>query len=421
MPYKTKIKAGALQFVLLVGAVIAVLLLTFALLHKTHVLFGKKTSKTIAVIKKADLGLNYAMRQDILINDSVTLKIPLDEDGVEVSVFKSYWGIFEKYTVSSRFKKTVFEKTALVGGAVEGQFPALYLKDNDRPMIIAGSAKITGNAYLPEQGIRPGTIAGEFYKFNLPVYGAVKQSSNEFLIIDTSLKKYLKELPKRGNYDFRENHIRFSEGLVLINSFKAPTKYIEGDVIRLSHVDLRGNIMVKASQKIYVGKNSNLKDIVLIAPKISIESGFNGILQCIATESIKVENRVILDYPSVLVVNRGDMPNPKNRSETNIQIGKNVLIKGIVAYMEDGDEENFIPQIKVNENTTVFGEIYCEKNLELKGGVIGNITTDAFIALEKGSIYQNHLFNGTINSKLLPTAYAGLLFNKEKALAKWLY
>ena len=186
MQINTKIKAGALQFVLLVGAVIAVLLLTFALLHQTHVLFGKKTSKTIEVIKKADLALNYAMQQNIAINDSVTLKIP-SEDGVEVSVLKSFWGVFEKYVVTSKFKKTAFVKIALVGGAVDEQFPALYLKDNDRPMIIAGSAKITGNAYLPEQGIRPGTIGGQFYRFNSPIYGTVKKSSKTLPTIDTSL------------------------------------------------------------------------------------------------------------------------------------------------------------------------------------------------------------------------------------------
>ncbi|MBS9464165.1 hypothetical protein KIM67_17210 [Flagellimonas sp. 389] len=420
MQINTKIKAGALQFVLLVGAVIAVLLLTFALLHQSHVLFGKKTSKTIEVIKKADLALNYAMQQNIAINDSVTLKMP-SADGVEVSVLKSFWGVFEKYVVTSKFKKTMFVKTALVGGAVDEQFPALYLKDNDRPMIIAGSAKITGDAYLPEQGIRPGTIGGQFYRFNLPIYGTVKKSSKTFPTIETSLKNHLKQLSSRGNGGFRNDNIRFSEGLKLVNSFESSTQYIYGDMMRLSNVDLRGNIMIWATQQINVGRNSQLKDVVLVAPKIVIENGFSGVLQCIATKSIEVESKVALDYPSALVVNKGNRPNPKDQSEPNIQIGEHVSIKGIVAYLEEADEGNFSPQITIAENTTVFGEIYCEKNLELKGAVMGNVITDAFIALENGSVYQNHLFNGTIDVTLLPMAYSGVLFTKEKALAKWLY
>ncbi|UII76202.1 hypothetical protein LV716_18355 [Flagellimonas sp. HMM57] len=420
MRINTKIRAGALQFVLLVGAVIAVLLLTFTLLHQTHVLFDQKTSKTIAVIKKVDLGLNYAMRQDIPINDSIILKMPSD-DGIAVSVFKSYWGVFEKYGIKSRFKKTVFVKTALVGGAVDEQFPALYLKDNDRPMIIAGSAKITGNAYLPEQGIRPGTIGGQFYRFNSPIYGIVKRSSRTFPTINGSLKNHVKQLSNSGNGDFRGSDVHFSQGLKLTNSFEFPTQYIQGDVIRLSNVELRGNISIMASQQIAVSRDSHLKDVVLVAPKIIIETGFKGTLQCMATESIEVENRVILEYPSALVVHRGNTSNPKSQSEPNIQIGKNVSVKGIVAYLDETDEGNFFPQVQIEVNTTVFGELYCEKNLELKGEVIGNVTTDAFIALENGSVYQNHLFNGTINATLLPTAYAGLLLQKEKTLAKWLY
>jgi hypothetical protein len=68
--------------------------------------------------------------------------------------------------------------------------------------------------------------------------------------------------------------------------------------------------------------------------------------------------------------------------------------------------------------------VYCTKNLELNGRVRGNVTTDGFIALENGSIYQNHLYNGIINSKDLAKSYAGLLLasrEQNKKVIKWLY
>jgi len=46
------------------------------------------------------------------------------------------------------------------------------------------------------------------------------------------------------------------------------------------------------------------------------------------------------------------------------------------------------------------------------------------MALEKGSIYQNHIFNGSINSTSLLPVYAGLSYknnNDKKAISKWLY
>nr|WP_298924950.1 polymer-forming cytoskeletal protein [uncultured Allomuricauda sp.] len=420
MPKIKKIKAGALQFVLFIGTVIAVLLMTFVLLHKTHSLFDKKTSRTVEVIKNADLGLQYAMQQEMPINDSVQLNLQLD-DGIQVTTIKSYWGIFEKYSTVSQFRKTRFVKTALVGGGMEHDFPALYLKDNNRPMIIAGKSKITGNAYLPKQGIRPGTIGGRFHQFASPVYGNLKNSSATLPALNPKLKNYLKSLLLKETDGFGQNTVRFSRNLKHTNSFESPTQHIYGDVLRLSGVDLRGNIIVKATQQIIISADCIIKDIVLVAPKITIENGFRGTLQAIASKKIQAGKRVILDYPSALVVERGNATNPKDHGEANISIEEGATVKGIVAYFENSEEGIYFPQTAVAENASVLGEIYCEKNLELKGDVIGNVTTDAFMAMENGSVYQNHLFNGTINSGLLPFQYAGLLLNKEKTIAKWLY
>ncbi len=420
MPQIKKIRAGALQFVLFIGTVIAVLLMTFVVLHQSHSFFDKKSSKTVEVIKKADLGLQYAMQQEVPINDSIQLNLN-QEDGIKIAAIKSYWGMFEKYTTVSEFGKTRFVKTALVGGGVEDDFPALYLKDNNRPMVIAGKSKITGNAYLPKQGIRPGSIKGQFYQFTRPVYGNVKKSATTLPTINLALRNYLKRLLVDEVSGFEQNTVRFSRNLKHSNSFESPTQYIYGDVLRLSGVDLRGNIVVKASQQIIVNKDSYLKDIVLVAPKIIIEDGFEGVLQAIATKKIRIGRNVLMDYPSALVVERGNKTNPKDHREANINIDKGTVIKGIVAYFENSEEGIYFPQIAVAENASVLGEIYCEKNLELKGDVIGNVTTDAFMAMENGSVYQNHLFNGAINADLLPKQYAGLLLNKEKAVAKWLY
>jgi len=68
--------------------------------------------------------------------------------------------------------------------------------------------------------------------------------------------------------------------------------------------------------------------------------------------------------------------------------------------------------------------VYCTANLELKGWVNGRVHTQAFVALENGRIYQNHLYNGRINGTVLPLSYAGLELegqNTSKKLMKWLY
>ena len=88
MRLRKKVKAGALQFVLFMGAVIAVLLMTFVLLNHTHQLFDKKTTKVVEVVKKADMGIQQAMGQNLQNNVTTALELGLDDD-VEVTVTKS--------------------------------------------------------------------------------------------------------------------------------------------------------------------------------------------------------------------------------------------------------------------------------------------------------------------------------------------
>ncbi|MEX0313719.1 MAG: hypothetical protein AB3N18_06045 [Allomuricauda sp.] len=415
-----KLQAGALQFVLFIGAVIAVLLLTFVLLHQTHSLFDKKTLKTIDLIKSTDLALRQAMGQKIQLNDSVSIDLK-HEDGIKTLAIKSYWGIFEKYVVVSQFQKNRFIKTGLVGGGRDEDFSALYLKDNDRPMVIAGRTKITGNAYLPKQGIRPGSIRGQFYQYNRPVYGSVKQSSKTLPALDAELRNYIKQVQSQAFGMSGGNAVKFSSRLELTNSFKSPTQFIHGDALRLSGCNLKGNIVIMATHKIMVSNDSNLQDVLLIAPEIEIENRFSGRLQAVASNRIEVGNRVNLEYPSALIVDRGNRPNAKERRRPNIKIESGTVLKGIIAYLEKTEENQFFPQVVISDKASVYGEVFCEKNLELKGDIFGNVTTNAFMAMENGSVYQNHLFGGTINTDFLPQQYVGLLLNKKKAVAKWLY
>ena len=59
--------------------------------------------------------------------------------------------------------------------------------------------------------------------------------------------------------------------------------------------------------------------------------------------------------------------------------------------------------------------------IEIKGLVTGSVYTHSFMAMENGSRYQNHLFEGRINSTALSESYAGLALagKTSKQIARW--
>lgn len=424
MNFFCKIKAGSLQFVLFIGAVIAVLLVTFVLLSHSHSFFSKKTGKYIAVIQKGDFALQMALKEKT--NSSET-KIAIADDGIVTETKKTLWGVFEKYQVKSKFKKSVFQKQVLVGTGITAKTPALFLKDNQRPLIIVGAARITGDAFLPQQGIRPGNIAGESYFSSSLIYGRQKASTAELPILDNKIQQQITLLSSGFiPTNVKSDEIQLFKNTELKNSFAAPTQYIRGTHIDLSGAKLTGNIIVQASNEIRLDASSQLRDILLVAPKILIDANTQGTFQAFASSKITVGKNCKLDYPSALVVQKKLNSTTSANSLASlpdISIESGTIIKGLILYKSEEEERLFYPQLKLQEQATVVGQVYCEKNLELKGKVIGSVYTDSFMALENGNVYQNHLYKGTIDCLSLHKEFVGLSFEFEgnKKIAKWLY
>ena len=107
----------------------------------------------------------------------------------------------------------------------------------------------------------------------------------------------------------------------------------------------------------------------------------------------------------------------------NIHIDAYAKVRGMVIYQDKNKTKSYKPHIKINEHAKVMGEVYCTQNLELKGSIYGSATTNNFVALENGNIYQNHLYNGKINNSLLPAAYGGISYSTTSSnqIMKWLY
>ncbi|MFS4493180.1 hypothetical protein [Maribacter sp. 2308TA10-17] len=426
MKWNTKIKAGALQFVLFMGVVIALLLLTFITLAQTNSLFGKKTELLVETIKSADLGLSMALKSNMVLNDSLDIELPGDSP-IEVRALRQYWGIFEKYTVLAKSKKNRFVKSVLAGSSSSEMLPALYLEDNQRPLIIVGNAKITGDAFLPKQGIRPGNIAGNSFYGTSMVNGRQRQSRSSLPQLNSEFVQRVNQFSRNRIPNKNNQNLKLERGLKATNSFEAPTKTIEGSEIILSGVFLSGNIEVHATRRIIVEATSQLQDIVLSAPEIIVKKGVVGSFQAIASKNIEVGRNCILEYPSALVVNHSTTNNQNANTvrKPDISVGQKSIVKGSIVYLMKGEkQQRFHPQIKIDTDAVVWGEVYCAQNLELKGKVFGSVNTYGFVALESGSIYQNHFFNGTIDSSRLPREYTGLPLTNNtsfKAITKWLY
>ena len=417
--FDIKLKAGALQYVIFISVVIA--LLVFAFIGLTFV--NQKLKLKNAVFAEV-VSHNDFTFQKLKSKSNLDLKESLTENGISTTAQKKQWGIFEVLSIITKKGKEEVTKTAFIGGN-QKEKPALYLQDMNQPLVVVGTTKIEGTTFLPEQGVKQGSIAGYSYINNKLIFGNILKS-NAQLIKSHTLER-LQQFKDSILAQSYVNVLELQENLKIINAFSKPTLTLSVTYpLDLRSINITGNVIIQSATKITIHKSAKLNDVILIAPEIEIKDKVKGSFQVFAKERLVVGKDVELNYPTALVLlekKESVTAHNQTREEFNqIDVGEKSSIKGVVSFLSENIEGNYKPQIVIAENAEILGEVYCNQNIELKGTVKGSVYTKAFIANQNGSTYMNHIYNGQILSSELPEQYVGLSFKDSKQnVAKWLY
>src|SRR5690606_25768467 len=143
----------------------------------------------------------------------------------QVKVHRGAWGIFEKLTAVSTIRNNRFQKIALVGAAQpETNRTALYIENNNKPLIVVGKTSIYGTAYLPEQGVRPGNISGESYYGGQLVHGP-KRPSSKLPRLSWDIRKHIDNMQQTPWIESENQILNLARAeRVFQNSFFNPVK-----------------------------------------------------------------------------------------------------------------------------------------------------------------------------------------------------
>lgn len=418
-----KIRAGALQYVLVVSVVIAIIVLTFISLLYLQKKLQIKNSFYKEAIQNTNLAIDFLSKKDIPYDLLKQTSVTVSSIG-EVTFLKRYWGIFDLVVVRSKVKNEVFQKIALMGGNKPNR-KALYLEETNKPLVLVGDTRIIGDVLVSKEGVRVGNISGVSYNGSKLIFGKEKVNNDLLPVIDNL--SYLKDRFNQNYFNDSIKYFTLSNNSIITNKFDLSTKVYESkESIILENISLKGNLIIFSKESIKVDSSAFLEDVILVAPNIKVSDNVVGSFQCFASEQIFIGKGCKLKYPSSLVLINELKENliTKSNKDDKIFLDKNVDFRGIIVFNKKRDEEisNFNSQVFISKNTSIFGEVYCNQNLELLGNVFGSVYTRNFITKQSGGIYVNHIYNGVINVKKLPIQYCGLSINKSNLkVAKWLY
>lgn len=419
-----KIKAGALQFAILISVVIAVIISAFILLTYMQLQFAKQLERSSNTIKLSHIGIAYAKQQSFAYGDSIEVPIK-NELQEELTVVKTHWGIFDKVVAVSKSRNFRSQKIGILGGQLSKEDrPAIYLEDTNSPLVVVGKTTIYGNAVLPRQGVKPGNIAGNYYQGEQLVYGATSQDASIKPQISEEKKNYIQEL-LFGNLPEEDSLFIRSYATEISSSFSTAPKWVYSpDKIHIDTQSIENNIIIKSDSLIRVSAFAKAKKVILIAPHIIIEDNARGSFQAFASKSITIGKNTKLSYPSALVLQekKRSLLTSKKEIIKGIVIGEGSVIQGSVIHIGRSENNNSNATITLSETAIIEGEIYSDQIVQILGVVKGSVYTHQFATNERGSIYKNHLFNAVIDTRKLPESFCGLITTETQTnLVQWVY
>lgn len=341
--------------------------------------------------------LNFALG-----NKTIPAEIDKDENsGIEASFETKSYGLLSLVLAKSYIANDTVSSVHFVGQRNFDQ-TAIYLTNLSKSLFYSGKVKLIGNNQLPSTFIETSYINNSLNQ--LTAEGKITISETQLPEINPDFKKIF--------YGIQSEKIKLSDvekpkDSLFYNSFFNTTKEVAVKS-NLGNIIFKGNFILRSEDSIRVKKNTVLEDVILIAPKITFEEGFKGTVQAFATKGIELEEKVTLNYPSVICVYN------ESAEESKIKIKKGCHITGAVVLFGNSNDVIDKNTIEIDEEGLLFGDVYCSGKLMLKSNVYGSVYTNRFFLKNGSSSYENMISDIEINTGKRPDYFISIpLFNAK--------
>lgn len=421
---KHNIKAGALYYAIFVsfivfalcGFIIVAAYLNRTIIQHTEIIKQLQNNAENMVIAKVYGNLDIRMFPKCLEGTYAA-------DNDTSSFFESYkWGAFSIAKAQFRFKNDTITKIALVGNTYKkDSLIALYLEEKDNYLTFMGTANVKGNCYLPRLG----------YKNSLSIYnnqnkepienGVIKKSERTLPNFDEHYTKqtYLHLLEKCMGLKNTINYSATIKNDSLYNSFSLSTINILNTDNEL-HINksIKGNIRIISTQLVRIKKDAMLNHILIYAPIIIVEKGFKGSVQLFATDSIHIEERCSLQFPSFVAI----IPHSSHKYDRNryLIIDTSSSISGGIMAIPPIDSKD--SQIILSNSTSIIGQVYCAGSMQLQGKITGSVYASFLFSESASGNIGNTLVNGVVNATQVPSffIFPDVIKSSHKKIITWL-
>lgn len=310
----------------------------------------------------------------------------------EMILSRRGWGLYEILTMSSLCGK--MKRTRVVGlKAPLAENPGLWYRNNKFSLTLTGRTTIEGTVFLPDEGVVYGQMQSVYFSGTKLDGINIKSSDKEMPEPVDAIQKSLRDIFATDQLQQPQPYVSISDSIR--NSFTDNSLVIQlGDTI-LSGGYYCGNIILKGGN-VRINSTATISNVIIVADKIVIGQGSVGSAQLFARDTIIVESRAVLKYPSGCYCKRYG------------KMGEHCEISGY--FIVDNKQEDHAERASFEKSRTsvLRGLLYVKGNSHLQGIITGCAFVDEAIIYTPYGYYRNMISD------------LAILANNEIAYPLWL-
>ncbi len=384
--WRKKIKANALYIVVSIAILVGILLLGLLTLSGVFSQAETRFSIQNKLVLNVRSGLELCLASPELPQDKVFDLFQEEDDSLRIKS-KAY-GILTDVELTAFHAGDSVGKGVLLGNkSTLKSKTALYLSNSNKALGLCGNVQLNGNVFVPERGVERSYIEGQNF-VGAKLFSGIKQTSKSSLpAIHPQINANISAV-----YAVNNGAVYRDDLDTIISSYSTLVLKAEDGVL-LNQV-VKGKVMLISSDFIRVSSNAELENVILKAPTVVFDKGFEGSVQVFARDSIIVGEDCYLKFPSTLVLKSPSKPNysPKITLEAGTRLAGNIILKQASFNLRNNG------MVTINKGSLVNGTVYSEGYTQLRACEIqGDVYTKKLFLKTRSSIYENTLLNVVID------------------------
>ncbi|MDR0938385.1 MAG: hypothetical protein LBN29_03370 [Mediterranea sp.] len=365
-----KVSASALPTVLVISVLLLVIvLMAFELWNANtfyYIRYHARKQQEMHLTSALTLYRNDSLLAGRLLEGNA-YQLYEDDPRSAVILREQPWGLYER--VDAANADSTAAASWLVGKARDiPTRPALWICDREHSLTLAGEAGVDGEAYLPKSGLNYGMFHQRPYSGEPLATARIRTAGKELPAIDSAAVRRMDALlsasPREG------------EPISALSD--------EGDAPSRRQTSLYGD-------KVKIPGSWKLTDVLLIARHVTVEAGFSGSMQIVASDTVIIEEGATLRYPSgVYLHGRG------GKNKTHLHLCADARLEGYAIVFGDADgSDGFAVDIhyRQEKGSRLSGLLYVDGTAHVEGAVSGAAYLKECYFLTDEEMYAGLLFN----------------------------